>query len=300
MKKIILNIVLILLVNTIHTQSKKNKDISSIKNMCGCFEIRFNFAETFVETDDKSYKPSKKYSSSALEWAQLVSESNDEISIQHILIAGSKESPYIIKHWRQDWLYQNTNFYIYDHNNSWDYVEKSKKDVKRQWTQKVFQVDDSPRYEGSGSWVHIDGKSYWESTSSAPLPRREYSKRNDYNVTERGNRQEITTAGWIHDQNNKKIIRKEGVKDIILANEKGFNNYKKVDDSRCDSAIKWWSKNKNKWADVRNKWSEVYARNKKLSLKKLVNNSPLYMTLFSEEINQIDQINSSIEAFINN
>ena len=89
-----------------------------------------------------------------------------------------------------------------------------KKDVKGQWTQKVFQVDDSPRYEGSGYWVHLDQKSYWENTTSAPLPRREYTKRNDYNVTERGNRQEITSTGWVHDQNNKKIIRKKVIGSI--------------------------------------------------------------------------------------
>ena len=300
MKKIIINILIIMIINTLHSQSKKNKDIKSIKEMCGCFEIRFDFAETFINSNDEDYKPSKNYSSGALEWAQLIKDEKNEISIQHILIAGSKERPYIIKHWRQDWLYQNTSLYIYDHSNNWNYVKKNKNNVKGQWTQKVFQVDDSPRYEGSGSWVHVDGKSYWENTTSAPLPRREYTKRSDYNVTERGNRHEITSTGWIHDQNNKKIIRKDGEKDVILAYEKGFNNYIKVDDSKCDSAIKWWNKNKNKWNNVRNKWSEVYGKNKNLSLKKLVNNTPLYMVLFSEEINQKDDISSSIESYINN
>ena len=267
--------------------------------MCGCFEIRFDFAETFIKTGDEDYKPSKNYSSGGLEWAQLVTDNKNEISIQHILIAGSKDRPYIIKHWRQDWLYQNTDFYMYDYNNNWNYIKKDKNEVKGQWTQKVFQVDDSPRYEGSGSWVHVDGKSYWENTTSAPLPRREYSKRSDYNVTERGNRQEISLTGWVHDQNNKKIIRKKGDKDLILAYEKGYNNYVKVEDSKCESAVKWWVKNQNKWKNVRNKWEEVYGRNKNLSLKKLVNDSPLYMVLFAEEINQKDQINSSIESYIN-
>ena len=267
--------------------------------MCGCFEIRFDFAETFIKTDDKDYKPSKNYSSGGLEWAQLIVDNKNRISIQHILIAGSKERPYIIKHWRQDWLYQNTNFYIYDHNNNWNYIKKEKKEVKGQWTQKVFQVDDSPRYEGSGSWVHVDGKSYWENITPAPLPRREYSKRNDYNVTERGNRQEITSTGWVHDQNNKKIIRKEGMKDEVLAYEKGYNNYVKVEDSKCEAAVNWWVENKNKWGKVRNKWKEVYGRNKDLSLKKIINNNPLYMVLFLDEINQKDEINSLIESYIN-
>lgn len=299
MRKVLLNILILLIISTLEAQTKKKKDIKSIKEMCGCFEIRFDFAETFIKTGDEDYKPSKNYSSGGLEWAQLVTDNKNEISIQHILIAGSKDRPYIIKHWRQDWLYQNTDFYMYDYNNNWNYIKKDKNEVKGQWTQKVFQVDDSPRYEGSGSWVHVDGKSYWENTTSAPLPRREYSKRSDYNVTERGNRQEISLTGWVHDQNNKKIIRKKEGKDVVLAYEKGYNNYVKVEDSKCESAVKWWVKNQNKWKNVRNKWEEVYGRNKNLSLKKLVNDSPLYMVLFAEEINQKDQINSSIESYIN-
>ena len=299
MRKLLLNILILLIISTLDAQTKKKKDINSIKEMCGCFEIRFDFAETFIKTVDKDYKPSKNYSSGGLEWAQLIVDNKNQISIQHILIAGSKERPYIIKHWRQDWLYQNTNFYIYDHNNNWNYIKKEKKEVKGQWTQKVFQVDDSPRYEGSGSWVHLDGKSYWENITPAPLPRREYSKRNDYNVTERGNRQEITSTGWVHDQNNKKIIRKEGMKDEVLAYEKGYNNYVKVEDSKCEAAVNWWVENKNKWGKVRNKWKEVYGRNKDLSLKKIINNNPLYMVLFLDEINQKNEINSLIESYIN-
>ena len=73
---------------------------------------------------------------------------------------------------------------------------------------KVFQVDDGPRYQGSGTWVHVDGKSYWESTTPAPLPRRERDIRN-YNLTIRGNRVEIMDYGWAHIQDNSKIIRKK-------------------------------------------------------------------------------------------
>ena len=86
---------------------------------------------------------------------------------------------------------------------------------------------------------------------------------------------------------------------MIIAHEKGFNNYTKVDDSKCYSAIKWWTENEKKWTLVRSKWSEVYSRNKILNLKKSVDNSPLYMVLFQEDINQIDEINSTIESYIN-
>ena len=299
MNKIIYNILTLLIITSLQSQTKKKKDINSIKEMCGCFEVRFDFAETFINNDDEDYKPSKNYSTTGLEWAQIIEENKDIISIQHILISGTNEKPYIIKHWRQDWLYQNTEFYIYDHDNKWNFVKKDKNQVKGQWTQKVFQVDDSPRYEGSGSWVYVDGKSYWENITSAPLPRREYSKRSDYNTTIRGNRVEVTKTGWIHDQNNSKVIRKEGKEDRILAYEKGYNSYVKVNDSKCASAAKWWVENKVKWNYARNKWTQVFNKNKTLSLKKLVDNKPLYRTLFSKDINQKNQINSTIESYIN-
>ena len=276
-----------------NSQNKK-KDISAIKSMCGCFEIEFNFSETFSYTDAKS---SNNYKSKALEYAELIYEDNNTISIQHLLIVGSEKFPSIIKHWRQDWLYQNTDLYKYDVNNSWNFVKMNKKDVRNQWTQKVFQVDDSPRYEGSSTWVHLDGKSYWENITPAPLPRREYTKRSDYNMTLRGNRHEITNYGWLHDQDNQKINIDENGKNVV-ALEKGLNFYKRVDDEKCLPAKKWWQKNKNKWEIVRSKWSDVYSENKKLTLKDNVNNKKLYQYLFMENYNDQKTINPIIEKFI--
>lgn len=299
MKNIILaSFIALVTVNTGNAQSKKKKDREAIKKMCGCFEVTFNFAETFNYSKDSLYKASKTKSDKALEWAELIVNEKNEISIQHLLQVGNPKKPYIVKHWRQDWVYQNRDFYMFNGDNNWIYENKSKSEVKKQWTQKVYQVDDSPRYEGSGTWVHVDGKSYWESTTDAPLPRREYTKRSDYNVTERGNRHEITNYGWVHDQDNKKIIRKEGVKDIVLASEKGYNTYVKVPDSRCKGAQDWWKKNTNKWQLVRNKWNEVYGRNNNLSLESKVKNKPLYKHLFSDKVTQEKEINEAIESFV--
>jgi hypothetical protein len=252
---------------TNYSQSKKNKDIESIKSMCGCFKIDFNFSETFVFSKDENYQKSKNYKSGGLEWGQLIVDDKNKISIQHLLIVGSKQFPTIVKHWRQDWIYQNTNLYVYDKNDKWSFKSLEKNDVKGQWTQKVFQVDDSPRYEGSASWVHVDGKSYWENTTPAPLPRREFSKRSDYNVTLRGNRHEIIDEGWIHDQDNKKIQKDDAGNESVLAHEKGFSTYTKVPDAECKAAVDWWMKNSNKWKMVRDKWDLIYSNNKDLALK---------------------------------
>tara|TARA_A100001388_G_scaffold47523_1_gene31403 strand:+ start:359 stop:1225 length:867 start_codon:yes stop_codon:yes gene_type:complete len=282
---------------TIYSQSKKSKDIQSIKSMCGCFEIEFNFAETFVFSEKEGYQKSKTYKARALEWGQLILDEKNKISIQHLLIVGSKQFPSIVKHWRQDWIYQNTDLYLYDKNDKWSYISLDKKDVKGQWTQKVFQVDDSPRYEGSASWIHQDGKSYWENTTPAPLPRREFSKRSDYNVTIRGNRHEITSDGWIHDQDNKKI-QKEDDSQFVLAHEKGYSTYTKVPDSECKAAVDWWDKNGSKWKMVRDKWDIIYSSNKDLTLKHTVDDKKLYSYLFSPSIDEKNEIDSTIDMFL--
>ena len=265
--------------------SKKQMDYSAIKSMCGCYNVEFNFAETFNYSKDSLYEASKVKNDKALEWVQVIEDSPSKISLQHILIIGDSANHYIVKHWRQDWLYENKDFMMYNYDNNWTYIEKAPINVAGQWTQKVFQVDDSPRYEGSATWVHVDGKSYWENETSAPLPRREYTKRSDYNVTLRRNRHEITPLGWIHDQDNDKIIRSEEGVDLILAKEKGFNSYTKIDDSKCVYGQEWWDENKDKWAVIREVWDEVYTSGEDLSLKQEVDGVRLYQELFGLEKN---------------
>ncbi|MDO5969274.1 hypothetical protein Q4Q35_05590 [Flavivirga aquimarina] len=281
-----------------NAQNKKKQDTEAIKKMCGCYEVTFNFTETFNYSKDSLYKPSETKIAKGLEWAELVENDKNKISIQHLLQVGDPSKPHIVKHWRQDWLYQNTDFYMFNGDNTWNFVTKPKAEVKGQWTQKVYQVDDSPRYEGSATWVHVDGKSYWENTTDAPLPRREYTKRSDYNITVRGNRHEITEYGWLHDQDNAKVIRENGKEDMLLAKEKGYNTYVKVDDSRCQAANDWWVENQKKWALVRSKWSNVYGRNQNLSLESKVENKPLYKHLFADDLTQTDDINKTIESFV--
>ncbi len=298
MRKSLLTFSLLLFTIPLLSQSKKTQDINAIKSMCGCFEVSFNFSETFNYSNDSLYLPSNNKIDKGLEWAQLVIDEKDEISIQHLLQVGSPSSPYIVKHWRQDWLYENQNLYNYQGDNKWIYIGKSKKEVKGQWTQKVYQVDDSPRYEGTGTWVFVDNKKYWESTTNAPLPRREISIRSDYDILKRGNRHEITDYGWIHDQNNMKMVNQNEREEFIIAKEKGYNTYRKVDDSRCKGASDWWKKNKTKWFIVRSKWNEIYSQNQDIQLHYKVNNMTLYEHLFSDNYKNQKEISSVIESFL--
>ena len=280
MKNIVVNCLLAasLFSMSLQAQTEKKEDQKAIKSMCGCYEVEFNFAETFnYAHKDSTYYPSAVKHDKGLEWVELVEDSPEKISMQHLLVVNDTM---IVKHWRQDWLYQNTKFYQFYKDETWKFEQLTKNDVKGQWTQKVYQVDDSPRYEGTASWIHADGKHYWMNTTDAPLPRREYTKRHDYNVLNRRNIHAITNFGWTHEQDNKKIVRDENGKDFLLAEEKGFDVYTKVDDSKCKAAQDYWKKYGNVWQNIRAKWATVYAKDQDINLEKLVKGKRLFSYFF--------------------
>ncbi|WP_350293782.1 DUF6607 family protein [uncultured Croceitalea sp.] len=280
---------------TLNGQDKKELDKKAIKDMCGCYDITFKYTETFAPEVD--YEKRLDYTAGAIELALPIVDQEDKISIQHLLVINDTT---VIKHWRQDWEFENQKVFYYDKDNNWVFQTLPMDEVKGQWTQKVFQVDDSPRYSGSATWVHTDGKHYWENKASSPLPRREYTKRKDYNVMFRGNRQEITKYGWLHEQDNDKIVRKDGKEDVLLVQEKGFNVYTKVADDKCKVAMDWWKEHNGFWADVRTSWDELYDREGNLTLAKKVEGKPLFMHLYPLEKMNADssEISELLSKFV--
>lgn len=253
---------------------KFEQDKACIKSMCGIYKVSFDFAETF--SPDTGYKYFPRYKEWGIEYVFIAEESPNKIALQHLLIVNDTM---IIKHWRQDWVYENSEIYKYYKDNEWIKETLSPEKAKGTWTQKVYQVDDSPRYESYGTWVHVDGKHYWEGTNDSPLPRREFTKRNDYNVMKRHSRMEIfNDNSWALIQDNEKILRKNGV-DKLLVLERGLEKFTKGNYD-ATPAIKWWEKQKQYWADVRKAWDEVYASNPDLKLNSRVDERRLYDYLF--------------------
>lgn len=255
------------------TNSKFQKDKEAIKSMAGIYKVSFDFAETF--SPDTTYKYHDRYRSWGIEYVFIVEETEKKISLQHLLIVNDTT---IVKHWRQDWIYENTDLYSYYKENQWIKTVLKPEQVKGQWTQKVYQVDDSPRYEATGTWIHVDGKHYWEGVCDSPLPRREFTKRSDYNVMRRHSRIEITSDGWFLEQDNEKILRENGI-DKLLCWEKGMEKFSKGNYD-AQPAIIWWNKNKAFWADVRTVWDEIYSQKTELKITKKIDNKILFEQLF--------------------
>lgn len=256
---------------------KLSQDKVAIKSMCGCQEVTFEYTETFPA--DTSYKP-KGYHKiiDAIEYVTVSSEDPRRIVLQHLLIADST----VIKHWTEDWQYENQQLLAYAQDNQWKKVTLPAAQVKGQWSQKVYGVDDEPRYEGSATWVHDDGRHYWEAASDAPLPRREYTTRKDYNVLHRVNHHEITATGSVHEQDNQKVIRANGT-DKVIVGEKGLNTYNRTSESKCQLAKEWWEQHKAFWAVVRKSWDKIYGESSEINLQKKVNNEPLYKVMSALE-----------------
>jgi hypothetical protein len=269
MKKKILT-VLVSAVMVQCTMAQNKQDVESIKSLCGCFEVEFKYVETF--SPDKNYQFKDRYVAKALEWGGLVESSDKKLVIQHILVI---DDSMIVKHWREDWVYENTSLLQYNHDDQWKKVKLPQQQVAGQWSQSVWEVNDAPRYQGTASWIHQNGLHYWKNTTDAPLPRREYTKRSDYNVLTRGNTLTLTDSGWVHEQDNTKTIRAAGQADRIVALEKGYNIYKKVDDKKCFAAKDWWAKNQAYWNTVRANWDELIAKKDMVTVRREVKNQTL-------------------------
>ncbi len=245
--------------------SKKNID-----QLCGCFSVNFRYAETF--SPDDSYKFHDREDMNAMELVLPVETNDKKMVLQHLLVINDSM---IIKHWREEWLYESPVLYEYTGNKVWKKNDLAATAVKNKWTQTVWEVSDEPRYQGVSAWVNNDGKTFWESTADAPLPRREYTVRNDYNILKRRNRITLTADGYIHEQDNDKILRKDNT-DKLIAQEKGYNIYRKADDSECEGAKKWWKKNEVFWHAVRNQWDAYMATASVVTLKTNVDDKVMH------------------------
>ncbi|WP_088341467.1 DUF6607 family protein [Robiginitalea sediminis] len=272
-------------------QDLKDQDRSAILDMCGCYEVDFRYTETF--SPDPDYEKHPDYQASGLEWVTPIEARDNYISLQHLLLVGGQN---VIKHWRQDWEYESLAPFEYTGPSTWQVPQPAATPVRGSWTQKVYQVDDSPRYAGTATWIHEDGRHYWEDKAPSPLPRREYTKRSDYDLMVRGNRHEITDSGWVHEQDNEKIRQDTETGRTLIAEEKGRNTYRKVDDTRCLAAAQWWEDHKAFWAGVRQAWDQVLRQPGQLVLRRQVDGKPLHEHMGALEARNASQ--TEIEAVI--
>ena len=263
--------------------SKFEKDRLAILAMQGKYRVYFDFMETmgFVE----NYRPKQPYQSWATEFVEVVNEEKNFISLQHIIVMyfkqedGSVSDPVVMKHWRQDWNYEDSKINIYIGNETWQkkYISWAKK--RGTWSQSAYQVDDTPRYQSYGKWTHSENFSSWISEETwRPLPRREFSIRDDYDVMVGNNIQTITPTGWVHEQNNKKVVLNENQK--VLAKEIGIARYERIKDFDWKVGEDYWKNTQNFWRVVREAWNKKLGNSNIFKLQSEVDGEILFSKLF--------------------
>ena len=273
MKKIAIPI--IILVTGFGASAQQNgKQV--VDKLCGCFEVDFKYAETFSPDPNYKYHERDETGGTA-ELALPIEVSDKKIVIQHLLVVGPTA---VVKHWREEWTYENTEIWKYKGDRVWVKESVPAEQVKGKWTQTVWEVADEPRYQGFSQFVNLDGKTIWQNTTDAPLPRREYSVRSDYNILKRTNRINITDSGYVHEQDNQKIVRANGA-DKLLVEEKGLNTYKRIDDKQCAAAKEYWEKNKEYWGHVRKVWADYIAKHNTVALKTKIDGKFLHEYLMA-------------------
>lgn len=244
------------------TDSVPAADREAILAMAGAFSVSFHFEETVAIAP--GYSIEEPYSATAKELIRVIADEGDFISLQHVLVVDTEDSdPLVIKHWRQDWRFEDTRVLAFSGHATWQRETRSPDEVRGSWTQAVFQTTDAPRYEAVGRWTHVGNQSSWESELTwRPLPRRERHRR-DYDVVVCRNRHTITPSGWVHEQDNQKLALSDGTRtEGVLVHEIGLNRYERIDMSEVAAAVSYWAEHASAWADVRSAWTPLLQRDR--------------------------------------
>lgn len=250
-------------------------DRNAILAMAGDYKVTFDFTETISFVDGYELKPPKL--SGGYEVVRVIEDRGDFISLQHILVVGGDEK-FPIKHWRQDWQFEPERILTFVGGNAWAWRDVPEAERAGKWSQTVYQVDDAPRYSGLAKWTYAEGLTEWSPPHEwRPLPRRDQTTRDDYHAINAVNRHVITPWGWVHEQDNDKLVLSDEPR--VLAREVGVNTYRR--DSSFDARVaeEYWTKTAPFWSVVRAKWAERAAATPSFSINLYGETEEIYMPL---------------------
>jgi hypothetical protein len=268
----------------------QERDRRAILAMAGAYRTSFDFIETVGFVED--YEPTRPYQSWGTEYVYVVEDREDFVSLQHIIVMffenpdGEIAGPAVVKHWRQDWQYEDDELHVFVGHDTWERRRLSASEIEGTWSQSVYQVDDSPRYQAIGRWQHDGNHSSWISDHTwRPLPRREFSVRDDYHVLAGTNRHTITPRGWVHEEDNlKAVLDADGNlrgDSPYLAREAGLNRYERIVDHDFSAGDAYWSNTGAFWSEVRAAWQRVFEERDRFRIRSEVDGKRLFEAMFS-------------------
>jgi len=235
------------------------RDRQSILAQAGQYRVHFDMRENVSFRPD--YDPMEGKLSGGSEIVRVVYDKGDRISLQHILVMEHEGQAIVIKHWRQDWVYQPEAVLTYAGPNRWTLMAVSAQERAGAWSQTVWQTDDSPRYGGVGRWTYANGMKVWTSEPTwRPLARRDAVLNPIYDRYLGTNRHALTPNGWVHIQDNMKMSGRAGGEPIAIVQEDVVNTYDRSTSYSPKAGDDYWAATKDYWAAVRDAWDAVIAR----------------------------------------
>lgn len=239
-------------------QAAFEADRQTILAMAGDFKVTFDMQESTAWM--AGYTPLERKVSGGYESVRVIEDTGTKIVLQHLLVTGDQASPYIVKHWRQDWHYAPEKILTFTGGDTWEWQDVPPAMRAGRWSQTVYQVDDSPRYAGWGQWETTHGVKRWRSNWTArPLARRDAIRNPVYDRYIGINRHQLTPTGWIHWQDNTKLMpAKDGSGEMVpVVQEYVLNTYERFDGYNVAAADAYWAKTKEYWDAVRRQWDAV-------------------------------------------
>jgi hypothetical protein len=259
--------------------SDLERDRRAILAMAGPYRVSFDFLE--VVRFDPKLKADAPYQSWGTEYVFVAEDQPGFIALQHILVmrmqqeGGKTSEPMVVRHWRQEWRHEAEAFLAYEGAQTWARRKLPPEARRGAWVQSVYQVDDSPRYAARGRWQHSEGLSTWLSDETwRPLPRREFSVRNDYQVLVGTNRHTITPDGWVQEENNLKLALDAN---RYLAREYGVARYQRIRDFDFGPGEKYYLSTEPFWGEVRAAWRDLAGRAERFTLRAPVDQAQLFV-----------------------
>jgi len=253
----------------------RERDRRAIRALAGTYQVSFEFLETVPLRP--GYERAAPYRSWATEIVYVAEDTPQRIVLQHVMLMyfvdedGSVSNPMLIKHWRQDWTWQDRTRWRYRGGAVWEKAVLPAAAVAGTWSQAVWGVTDAPRYEVAGRWHHDGNHSVWRSDEARrPIPLRD-SGREDYDVVASAYSIVVTPEGWLHEHRNRKIelavSGEPAAPHPNLVRELGLNRYRAIAGFGSGPADVFWAKTAPFWAEVRAAWDAELAKRDRIGLR---------------------------------
>lgn len=277
----------------------RERDQRAIRAMAGSYRVGFDFLEIASYGTTPPPAARAPYQSWGTEKVYVDQDEPGFVSLVHILEMrmldkdGKVGEAMVTKHWRQDWRYEPEAIVEYRGRDRWQRRALPEAQRRGAWLQTVYQVDESPRYASLGRWEHSASFSTWLSGETwRPLPRREWSVRDDYQMLLGTNRHTVSATGWVQEESNLKAVltpqREIDPARPYLGREYGVARYERLRATDFAGADRYYERTRKFWNAVRDQWAAAFAQQGTITLRGPVDKTGLFMPLFAraDEIEQ--------------